>query len=730
MKILCITGMPTGDAAYAAQLLNQAGMEWPKLATNKKDRMDITEWHEHIASVVEDGMPRSSPLESPGKIWEQLASSFFIENITVPLWGWQDFRSAWLLDFWLHFENRICFLLVCVSPEHLVARMLEDKTSPELSPEAAINFWTAYHQTLLRFHHNNPTRSLMVDARELVSHPALITDLCNRCWNLSLSLPSDIIPFSLPSPLASYLGAQFCHDFSEAQRLQQELRASITHPEEGICDSLYDSEKIVADFRQLTARAAAGDQLTEAKATIARLTQDTEKLNARLVQMKKDKEDKEIHSSRAEQTSCEAVQEKELLLLQLHQIQEELEQVFLKNQEMQQELAKEQNRHQRLLRSYPEIYTYASLEAPDLTQGVGPLNWRIRQLDAGFRTFSLIELQSFLEGEAIMLAFQGGIEKPSPFLRWPAPGESTVKISSLKALSGDSTYSEMLKNLASDDWRLIRVLVHCLTQAGTFQQVHQRQTILQMWMNGLKQLTDDLESLACVLRYDRILLKEEEEVPHYACLWIRLEHISFGKKFWPEWEFRLSSADPAGGIDQNPRVEFPENYGQTPLTSWFEESENHNGSKLELRFAKPEAMDLDVWNRLAKEDQLLISALLERLPSMLTLLQTTFPTLSRPWEEWITVAKQLHTILQLRTAEPTSLEFSSMEQTRLPDPASLSEAPSSLIRLPKLDLNTSEHAQLVPTTSRKCSKRKRGNVPTPKLLCADNKKIFENVAKK
>lgn len=707
MKILCITGMSTGDAAYAAQLLNQAGMEWPKPVTDKHGAMDIIEWHEHIASVVEDGMPRSSPLMSPGKIWEQLASSFFIENITVPLWGWQDFRSAWLLDFWLHFENRICFLLVCVSPEHLVARMLEDKTSPELSPEAVMNFWTAYHQTLLRFHHSNPTRSLMVDARELVSHPALIIDLCNRCWNLSLSLPSDIITFSLPSPLASYLGAQFCRDFSEAQRLQEELRATITHPEEGIYDSLYDSEKIVADFRQLTARAAAGDQLTEAKATIARLTQDAKELNAHLIQIKKEKENNEMRFSHEKETHREMAQEKELLLLQLQQIQEELEQVFLKNQEMQQKLAKEQNRHQRLLRSYPEIYTYASLEAPDLSQGTGPFNWRIRQLDAGFRTFSLIELQSFLEGEMITLAFQGGSEKPSPFLRWPAPGEVTAKISSLKALSEDSAYSEMLKNLATDDWRLIRVLVRCLTQAGTFQQANQRQTILEMWCNGLKQLAKDLENFASVLRYDQILLKEEEELSHYACLWIRLEHVSFGKKFWPEWEFRLSSADPAGGIDQNPRVEFPENYGQIPLTSWFEESENHNGSKLELRFAKPEAMDLDVWNRLAKEDQLLVSALLERLPAMLTLLQTTSPTLSRPWEEWITVAKQLHAILQLRTAEPTSLDASSSEQTQLSAPASLSEASSSLIRLPKPDLSTSEQAEFVPTISRKSSKRKR-----------------------
>src|SRR5690606_3202512 len=84
--------------------------------------------------------------------------------------------------------------------------------------------------------------------------------------------------------------------------------------------------------------------------------------------------------------------------------------------------------------------------------------------------------------------------------------------------------------------------------------------------------------------------------------------------------------------------------GQTLLNSWFVESFDDFGDKLELRFALPEAMDLGVWHKLSTQDQDVVRKLIKILPDCLQRLQKDGCHISRPWQEWLGMAAEVQRI--------------------------------------------------------------------------------------
>jgi len=131
------------------------------------------------------------------------------------------------------------------------------------------------------------------------------------------------------------------------------------------------------------------------------------------------------------------------------------------------------------------------------------------------------------------------------------------------------------------------------------------------------QLPENLAILPPVVRFDHIKLKNNQINPGYEHLWFELDNLSFGQQHWAQFEFRLACANTTTQFGSDPRLEFPENTGQAPLPSWFIESNDEHGNKLELRFAQPEAMDISVWNQLGEADRHFIRALINALPNLL-----------------------------------------------------------------------------------------------------------------
>src|SRR5690606_3325920 len=116
-----------------------------------------------------------------------------------------------------------------------------------------------------------------------------------------------------------------------------------------------------------------------------------------------------------------------------------------------------------------------------------------------------------------------------------------------------------------------------------------------------------------------------------------------GDQEWTQLQYRLATVnEPGQPVGKNPRLEFPQ-CAQYTLKSWFAETADDRGSRLELRFAQPDAMDTEVWERLATEDQNHIAGLLSTLPMQLDDLQQAQQATTQPWEAWRSMANTMRT---------------------------------------------------------------------------------------
>ena len=327
MKSICITGAVQSDLQIVANILHQAGMKQPKPVKNDNS-VDIRFWHEQVMALAMEDFGSAQSISNPGRLWEQLASDIFVANIKSRIWGWSDTYSTWLLDYWLGFEPHLNFILVCISPQQMLASVMASETDT-LSVEMVMSTWQAYHQELLRFHLRNPQRSLLVDFNECVSYPESLIERCTEQWKLPLTTSFDAIQFEIAyDSLAIYLAHQLCQDYPQVTSLQHELAATLTRFSEVDQASktiALGPAQIIADYRALRDRSAELRQIQAVEEELANLRISFDETLASYAQKQKDSED----------VFNEATREIESLLQKLRQTQEELEATFVKHESQQ-----------------------------------------------------------------------------------------------------------------------------------------------------------------------------------------------------------------------------------------------------------------------------------------------------------------------------------------------------------------------------------------------------------
>ena len=889
MNSICITGAAPADLQSVASILQQAGMA-PARAAKREQPVDMAFWHEQVMGLNGQQAEAAQTIPTVGKLWEQLAGDVFMANLDTPLWGWADTRSTWLLDYWLGFEPALKFILVCVSPQQMLAAAMSTQTQA-VSVAELMTSWQAHHQALLRFAQRQPQRCLLVDVSECAGYPQGLIERCAAKWKLPLAEPA--ASFDAPAEqdqLVLYLAQQLCAEHPQTATLQRELAGAITRlrttaialsvpttlsklgarisrlgrAEKPLPVYALPSEQIIADFQALRDRSAqlphtqeqiatltdacdhqarlAADkqaridalskerdshaqQATERQKQLDALTKDKgalEQEKTTLTQSKtaleqekaaltkardeqaklaterqakidaitkerdshaqqaaerqkqldaltKDKgaleqekttltqskaaleqekatltkardeqtklaterqakvdaitKERDSHAKLATerqakidtltkqlevpprgdkerrkdaaalakekatweqekaaltkardeqtklatekqtkldalskvQTKCqEAEQESELLLLQLHKVQEELEHYFLQNQELEQQLKANSVRWQRMLGRNPDYSDFESIELLQAPTGDDQLaHWRLANIDAADRTFATLEFKTFILSGVAGIIFTRDEQGASPLLHWPA-SSSASNVYQIP-LGREATLQERVEGffeLSSSDWKLMQKLPRVLTgileqpdavkASGDFNALPLRL--------GLDKLGQIIDKFPHSLRFDRVSLKSEQVNRDYEHLWLSFENLSLGDKAYAEFEFRLSCANVhSDGFGKHPKLEFPEGAGQAPLPSWFADSYDDFGAKLELRVALPEAMDMEVWQKLSTADHKFLIALVMRLPAILLALQSAGTQAKRSWDDWQAMAVELQRIVLLHT---------------------------------------------------------------------------------
>jgi len=697
MTNVCIAGASHLGLITVFEVLQQAGMQ---LASpfHGDESIDMAQWHDQVlASAQQDGAVLQ-PVSSPGRHWSKLALDIFAANSGAQVWGWADRRSTWLLNFWQNFEPRTRFILVCGSPQHMLAAAIT-AAQDGVAVGALIDAWRSEHEQLLRFHHRNPECSVLVDATECANFPRKLVELCVNKWQLPLALESD--PKSRKEeaePLTLFLSQQLCRTHADALALQHEISATLARfgpPGGGGASGPepFDPDDVVAQWHSMRMLAVTGPTVDPSAHTepdalrdyvadlVAQHAQSVEASGQKLDEASRENElllsalwqlqqelqaEQDTSLGRAEALDTattnlqQAERNNEWLALQLRQVQEELQRYFAQHKLVQGQLKSAGARWHRMLQRTPGYCDFDGLEVVTATTGERPVvNWRVRNFEVAGRSLPTLDFATVIEVAGTAVVLQRGHGEVRPLLRWPAScvDRDDVRFVLGSTFEGNPESMETLSDLSTSDWDFLRVLAQTMSHSLAAPLVLPMPDGLDpvALRVGLQQFEEGLASFPARLRYDRVALKREQVNPDYEHLWLRLENLSFGESRWADFEFRLSCADVRPKhFGQCPKLEFPEHSSEAPFEAWFVEATDDFGPKLELRFKLPDSMDLAVWSRVSQRDRAFLSAVLERLPAMLLTLQIAGVALHRSWDDWSRMALAMQGISAQRTALPVA----------------------------------------------------------------------------
>jgi len=307
------------------------------------------------------------PAKEVGRAWQLQASELIIANAQNAPWGWVDYNTLPLLDFWCDFEPDAKFVLVYVSPKFALA---SQKAASDGEKEDILALWRQYHAEILRFYTRNKDRAVLLNYEALKGDIGKLQTVLRAAFSLNLpTVPVTDLPYEVAPKLIELLAAAQAQNDTDATLLFEEMEALATLPDAvGNNNPPPDFSEAWEEYTELAENADGKAAFERLEQDFARIQGENELLLLQLSQVQEELENifadkqktlEELDAIRAELhnkseflsavekekqnfdimleqknelLSC-ADEEKELLTLQLMQVQEELEMLFLKQQQ-------------------------------------------------------------------------------------------------------------------------------------------------------------------------------------------------------------------------------------------------------------------------------------------------------------------------------------------------------------------------------------------------------------
>lgn len=307
----------------------------------------------------------------------------------------------------------------------------------------------------------------------------------------------------------------------------------------------------------------------------------------------------------------------EILLEQLHRTQEQLERKTLDNKLALSKLSLYKDNFTNLINEHVEHWHFTELKTTILSKDDEPLTiaWQFSNVYVNNQIFPTLNFKTTIQGGVAGIIFpQQNEHSLYPLLqRWPRPWAEAPELCCLPVQGSYNQGSNaILSSLSTSDWRMLQDLTACLLKL--LSEKNSRLTldegILVTIRGALENLKFSLGHWPKIFRYDAINIAGYMKLENFHSMEISLSNPQIGERLIGDFSYKISTVHaPGEPIDQHPRLEFPES-SRNALQNWYVESEDDRGARLELRFAKPGAMDTEVWNQLSENDQILIAGLL------------------------------------------------------------------------------------------------------------------------
>lgn len=336
--------------------------------------------------------------------------------------------------------------------------------------------------------------------------------------------------------------------------------------------------------------------------------------------------------------------ENELLLNALHSTQEELE-ITQKNLDTAAEEVKQLiYKLGQLYEKFPGYWDAGSIECNLIeAESATRISWCISDTTLKNRHHKKIVFETILENNSTRIEILNESENFDVFKA--QPNLHSINLN-LTAGSLNHGTNNLLNDLGTTDWQSLKLLIKKVQQylLGVSPTDLPKKLALET-ADGLQKTSDILDSWPHVLRYDFASITEHSKSNNYSHLEINLKNLEFGSKFAENFCYRFSSvSEPDQAFGQFPRLEFYEDTIRF-FESWFCESFDIKGRRLELRFAKAGQMDVTVWNKLSNGDKIFVAAIISKMHSIL---EFTLPIKDHGQEkiDWIGASQVIRQILK------------------------------------------------------------------------------------
>ena len=609
MKSICVTGNSGYVIDIVSTALEKLGAPQAVPSKNNSD-MTMQSWVGHVY-----GSPhKQQDVRKIGKLWEKVLVDIFLTNHKKPLWQWNEKISLIAYEYLHEFDTNIHFLVIFTSlAEHIDLALSKAFPGEDFNLKAQIDDWIFYTKCLKAIQIQDRTRtyhihSLAPDTAEeafrLVDE-STTKEQCARVFDFSLSWKD---------PTFIYLATHL----EKALLSAEDIKTS--------------EDEWAIQILELT---AALDYYISSRSDRPSVSNDSNSHDLRL-------QSRETFNGDLSEKIEELESENDLILFQLHETQEEFEHYIQKSKLTLKQAAISELRLLKALDKHPEYWEYESLTA-EMIPGKNAISWHIKGTYLKTYYCEHLTLQTSGAGEKFTISiFNSQHASPAFFELSPFIKQIDFHLNNAK-----KDVPNPFSLLGPTDWDNLVFLIDRLIgwmSSGDAAEALTKDVINKTSLELCK-VRKTLDKWPLTLRYDHIALKEIVDVENYSALGITLNNIRLGSEAWQTLDFRLSTfGDGLGDVGAHPRLEFPESSRQA-IQSWYPESTDDRGPRLELRFSKPDAMDTTVWAKLADADKLLIAALLTNLNIQIHKLETASQEKRVPWREWHQMANFMRNTL-------------------------------------------------------------------------------------
>ena len=292
MQIVLTTGCPDSGWEGVLPILQEAGLDI--VGKDFKDWHDSFFGNEAHKEAIDNHVSLTPAQDYTNKISTLLSNSSSSDILLA------ESRSIWLLDYWASYFPDIKFILFFTTPQTALSHALQN----ELDPIHFLEVWQTANRQLIQFQSHHRKRAVLLSAEAACQNPGGLVEIAKHA-GIDLKPVNDARQTALACDLPP-LESMFVSSLATLNSLQElyvelEARAHVlgnsnTHVKHGQVD-LYN-------------------YYLEQKSNEKRLLKQSE-LFKELKQVKETTEE-----------------ENELLVLQLHQVQEELEYYYRRNRDI------------------------------------------------------------------------------------------------------------------------------------------------------------------------------------------------------------------------------------------------------------------------------------------------------------------------------------------------------------------------------------------------------------